>query len=329
MDQNSTSGSDIVTESLAAVKNVTKELVRARRQAALFRLAFFALGVTAAVSAGSDMIKDKASELNYANASHTAGLVEIRGPIMPDGSASASKVNPMLERAFSDKATSSVIIVVNSPGGTPVQSNLIRQKIDELQDKHKKPVVVVAEDMLTSGAYLIAVAGDKILVDPTSVVGSIGVISKGFGFTGLMEKVGVERRVQTAGESKNMADPFSPVTEAEKQAQQEMLNAIHAVFIDTVKASRGDRLKLDTPNLFSGKIWVGQKSVDIGLADGIGSVRSAMESLNAKEVITYRKSNGLGLLDLVDGIGGISSTMDDLRVSVQASGSQPLAIPAN
>lgn len=326
---NSPDNSLVVKESLNAVQQLTKELMRSRRNTTIFRLAFFSIGVSFAFAMGSKHLDKLNADSAGATAKVTAGLVEIRGAIMPDGSASASKVNPMLERAFKDESTSSVIIVVNSPGGTPVQSNLIRAKIDELQEKHAKPAIVVAEDMLTSGAYLIAVAGDKILVDPTSVVGSIGVVSRGFGFSGLMEKIGVERRVQTAGEAKNMADPFVAATDADKAAQQEMLNDIHEVFIDTVKTARGDKLKLDTPGLFSGKVWIGQKAIDAGLVDGMGSVRSAMDSLKVTELVHYRSRSPLGILDIAKGLGGISSTLDDLRVSAETASSLPLALPFN
>lgn len=233
-----------------------------------------------------------------------AALVRISGPIGPDEAASAANINPLLERAFADSNAEGVVLLVNSPGGTPVQSSLIHDRIVGLKKQYNKKVVVVGEDLLTSGAYLIAVAGDEIVVNRSTVTGSIGVIARGFGFTGLMDKLGVERRVMTAGESKNLLDPFAPVTEAGVAKQAKLLSDIHTHFIDTVKAGRGNRLMLDTPGLFSGTVWTGEESLQLGLADKLGDVKSAtVQAFGTNAVREFKPPRSF--MDIV--VGGIGA----------------------
>ena len=184
-----------------------------------------------------------------------------------------SSVAPQLERAFAMKQAPVVAILINSPGGSPVQSHLIFKRIRALAEENKKDVIVAVEDVAASGGYLIALAGDVIIVDQSSVVGSIGVVSAGFGFEKLIEKIGIERRVYTAGESKAMLDPFKPEKEADIQHLKSLQRDVHDMFIDLVRARRGERLS-DDPTLFSGAFWSGTRGLELGLVDRIGDLRS-------------------------------------------------------
>jgi protease-4 len=182
-----------------------------------------------------------------------------------------------------------VVLLINSPGGSPVQAGIMNDEIRRLKALHKKPVYVVVEETCASAAYYIAVAADQIFVDKASVVGSIGVLMDGFGFTGLMDKLGVERRLMTAGQNKGFLDPFSPQTEKQKEFAQSMLNQIHQQFIGAVKAGRGDRLK-ETPETFSGLFWTGEQAVNMGLADQLGNLDYvAREVVKAPEIIDYTR----------------------------------------
>jgi len=201
-----------------------------------------------------------------------AAVVAIDGLISSETDASAENVIESLRDAFTDKGTKGVILRVNSPGGSPVQSALINDEIRRLRDKHKKvPVYAVIEDLGASGGYFVAVAADKIYVNRSSVVGSIGVLMNGFGFVDTLEKLGVERRLMTAGEHKALFDPFSPVNEFDREHLRRVLDELHANFIGAVKAGRGNRLK-DDPQIFSGLFWTGEESVALGLADGFGDL---------------------------------------------------------
>lgn len=206
-----------------------------------------------------------------------ASVIRINGEISAGNEASAENLNPLLSKAFSDENAKGVVLVINSPGGTPVQAALIHDRIKELKAEHKKKVIVVAEDMLTSGAYLIAVSADKIIVNRSTLAGSIGVISHGFGFTGLMEKVGVERRTSQAGANKNRMDPYGPVNEADKAKMDGTLSAIHKHFIDIVKAGRAGKLKGAETELFTGDYWTGDQALALGLVDEISDLPSAMK----------------------------------------------------
>jgi protease-4 len=183
-------------------------------------------------------------------------------------------------------------LLINSPGGSPVQAGIINDEIHRLKALHKKPVYAVVEETCASAAYYIAVAADEIYVDKASIVGSIGVLMDGFGFTGLMEKLGVERRLLTAGENKGFLDPFSPQTDKQRVFAQAMLDQIHQQFIGVVKEGRGKRLK-ETPDMFSGLFWTGQQAIDLGLADKLGNIDFvAREVVKAEEIVDYtRKEN--------------------------------------
>ncbi len=218
---------------------------------------------------------------------HTA-LVEVNGVIASNSNASADNISAGLQEAFKDKRTQGVILRINSPGGSPVQAGNINDEIRRLRSKYPDiPLYAVVEDICASGGYYIAVAADSIYVDKASIIGSVGVLMDGFGFTGTMEKLGVERRLLSAGENKGFLDPFSPVLEPQKEHAQQMLDQIHQQFISVVRAGRGKRLK-ETPDMFSGLLWVGQKSIDLGLADALGSVDYvAREVIKAEDIVDF------------------------------------------
>ena len=217
---------------------------------------------------------------------HTA-LVEVRGEIAADTEASAENLVAALKSAFEDVGAQAVVLRINSPGGSPVQSGIINDEIRRLKALHKKPVYAVVEEMCASGAYYIAVAADEIYVDKASLVGSIGVLMDGFGFTGAMEKLGIERRLLTAGENKGMLDPFSPQNEQHRAFAKAMIDQIHQQFIAVVKQGRGKRLK-ETPETFSGLFWNGEEAIKLGLADKTGNLDFvAREVVKAEDVIDY------------------------------------------
>ena len=207
---------------------------------------------------------------------HTA-LIKVEGLIAEGSRTNADSVVKALKAAAEDKATRGIILKLNTPGGTPVQAAYVYEAIRTLKKEHPNlPIHAVVTDLCASGGYYIAAAADKIFVNPSSIVGSIGVIMNGFGFVGAMEKLGVERRALTAGDHKALLDPFKAVQPIEKAHVQKVLNAIHEQFIAAVKAGRGDRLK-DDPELFSGLVWSGTEAVAMGLVDAFGDVRSVAE----------------------------------------------------
>jgi len=223
---------------------------------------------------------------------HTA-LVELEGVISNNSAASADNLIESLQAAFKDKGTQGVILRINSPGGSPVQSGYVNDEIVRLRALHPNiPLYVVVEDICASGGYYIAAAADKIYVNKASIVGSIGVLMDGFGFTGTMSKLGVERRLMTAGENKGFMDPFSPRNAKHEAFTKAMLNEIHQQFISVVKQGRGKRLK-ESPEIFSGLFWSGQKSIELGLADEIGSLESvARDVIKAENIVDYTKHDG-------------------------------------
>jgi protease-4 len=224
---------------------------------------------------------------------HTA-LVELKGVISADSKASADKIITALQAAFKDKNTQGVVLRIDSPGGSPVQSGYINDEIKRLRSEHKDiPLYVVVQDICASGGYYVAVAADKIFVDKASIVGSVGVLMDGFGFTGVMDKVGVERRLVTAGSNKGFLDPFSPVNPEQQKYAQQMVNEIHEQFIKVVRDGRGKRLK-ETPEMFSGLVWSGEKSIQLGLADGLGGLEYvAREVIKAEPIIDYTPEDSL------------------------------------
>jgi protease-4 len=265
-----------------------KEQRARRRWGIFFKLAVLSLVVFAIWMAfdlgGTDM---------EGSGPHTA-LIDIDGVIDSGGAGSAELVIPALNRAYSDTAAVGVILRINSPGGSPVQAGMINDEIVRLRKAYpKKPLYVVVEEMCASGGYYIAVAADKIYVNKASIVGSIGVLMDGYGFTGLMDKLGIERRLLTAGENKGFLDPFSPQSPKQKEHAQAMLNEIHQQFIEVVRAGRGKRLK-ETSDTFSGLFWSGSKAIELGLVDGLGTVNSvARDQLKSEEIVDYTQHEGL------------------------------------
>jgi protease-4 len=266
-----------------------REQRAARRWGIFFKLsflllAFFAIWAYFDFYTGSDI---------ESLGRHTA-LIEIDGTIDDEGSGAADTVIPSLNKAFADTGSAAVVLRINSPGGSPVQAGII---VDEMQRLKKgypnKPLYVVVDEICASGGYYIAAAADKIYVNKASIVGSVGVLMDGFGFTGLMDKLGVERRLLTAGENKGFLDPFSPQSDKQKQHALAMLNEIHEQFIAVVRAGRGKRLK-ENPEIFSGLYWTGAKAVEMGLADGFGTVDTvARDVVKAEDIIDYTAHEGL------------------------------------
>jgi protease-4 len=261
-----------------------REQRAARRWTPLLRLAWLAFFVFLAWLALS-----RAAPSTTKATPHTA-VVEIKGEIAYGSDASAELIIAAAKSAFEDDAAKGVVLLINSPGGSPVQAGIINDEIKRLKAKHNKQVHAVVEETCASAAYYIAASADKVFVDKASLVGSIGVLMDGFGFTGTMDKLGVERRLITSGENKGFLDPFSPMSDAQKAHAQQMLDQIHAQFIDVVKKGRGERLKVQTPGLFSGLFWTGQQAVEMGLADQLGNLDYvAREVIKAEEVVDYTR----------------------------------------
>ncbi len=234
----------------------------------------------------------RGTAVNDKSLPHTA-VVEIKGEIASGGDASAELIVSAMRAAFEDDGAQAVVLLINSPGGSPVQAGIINDEIIRLKGKYKKPVYAVVEETCASAAYYIAVAADKIYVDKASIVGSIGVLMDGFGFTGIMDKLGIERRLMTAGVNKGFMDPYSPQTEKQREFAQAMLDQIHQQFISVVKAGRGKRLK-ETPEIFSGLFWTGQQAVEMGLADQLGNLDFvAREVVKAEDLIDYTRRDNV------------------------------------
>ncbi|MCH9644209.1 MAG: S49 family peptidase [Gammaproteobacteria bacterium] len=204
-------------------------------------------------------------------------LVRLTGPIMPGAEFSARKTIPLLIKAFKDKKSKGVILLINSPGGSPVQASIIHDKIEALKLQYHKQVIVVGEDALASAAYLISTAADKIYVNADTLTGSVGVIMSGFGFTDAIHKLGIQRRVFAVGDNKDRLDPFEPVNPQDKQKIYGILNQVHQNFIDDVIKGRGTRLHGDRKKLFSGDFWLGAEATKLGLVDGTANVWTVMK----------------------------------------------------
>jgi protease IV len=275
-----------VIENLATA--ALKEQRRARRWGIFFKLLTFAY-VTIVLL----LLVDWRGTEAFGGGKHTA-LVDLVGVIDAKGDASADRVTEALQNAFKNKTTQGVILRINSPGGSPVQAGIIYDEIRRLRAIYPNiPMYAVVEDICASGGYYIAAATDKIYVDKASIIGSIGVIMDGWGFTGTMEKLGVERRALVSGENKAFLDPFSPVDEKQKRHAQSMLDDIHKQFIEVVRKGRGKRLK-ESPDIFSGLLWTGDRSIELGLADGFGSVDYvAREVIKAEDILDYTKKQDI------------------------------------
>ncbi|MEK0417309.1 MAG: hypothetical protein RI949_1315 [Pseudomonadota bacterium] len=269
----------------SALERLAAELVQEkraeRRWRVFFRLAWLLLVAVLLVG----MVFQRA-HVGATSAPHTA-LIEVRGEIAADTEVNAESLLGALKNAFEDPGAQAVVLRINSPGGSPVQAGILNDEIRRLKALHKKRVYAVVEDICASGAYYIAVAADEIFVDKASLVGSVGVLMDGFGFTGAMEKLGIERRLLTAGENKGMLDPFSPQNERQQAYAKEMLKQIHQQFIRVVREGRGERLK-ETAETFSGLVWNGEDAVKIGLVDKFGNLDFvAREVVKAEDIIDY------------------------------------------
>lgn len=284
---------------------------RARRWGIFFKLLTFAylfilLGV---FFIGKEIATDVTPE------AHTA-IIEVKGAISADDEANADSIIWSLREAFKKDNAKAVILRINSPGGSPVQSGYIYDEIKRLRAIYPdKPLYAVISDIGASGAYYIAAAADAIYADKASLVGSIGVVAGGFGFVDLMEKVGVERRLYTAGEHKAFLDPFSPSNSNEEQFWQSVLDTTHKQFIEQVKLGRGDRLK-DTPELYSGLVWTGEQALELGLIDGLGS-----SSYVARELVKVEK-----LVDYSPKPEPWKQIVDELGVSFAKTLSQQMGL---
>lgn len=268
-----------------AIEKLLLADVRERKAARRWRM-FKTLVWMALFGALIWMLASDRLSTNVPTGPHTA-LVNIKGEISDGGEASAENVMSAMRGALEDEGSKALVLLINSPGGSPVQAGIINEEISRLRKLHNKPIYAVVEETCASAAYYIAAATDRIYVDKASIVGSIGVLMDGFGFVGTMEKLGVERRLLTAGENKGFLDPFSPQSEEQKKYAQVMLDRIHKQFIAAVKKGRGERLK-ETPETFSGLFWTGEQAVDMGLADNLGSLDSvARDVVKADKLVDY------------------------------------------
>jgi len=302
-----------VLEKLAGESLVERR--RARRWGIFFKLLTFAYVTFLLLAVIGAMVGDSARIAGP----HTA-LVDLQGVIAAEEEASADRVTEGLRAAFEDANTKGVILRINSPGGSPVQSSYINREIKRLRAKYPDiPLYAVVEDMCASGGYFVAAAADKIYVNESSVVGSIGVLSSGFGFVGTLEKLGVERRLHTAGEHKGFMDPFSPQNEADQAHLQQVLGQIHQQFISVVREGRGDRLS-DNPELFSGLFWTGEESIRLGLADEIASAgQVAREVIGEEEIVDFTARDDLATrLAEKLGVGAAKALSHTLGISAPA-----------
>ena len=260
-----------------------KETRKARRWKAVFRILTLLVFVGVILAVFDFHIPGRGMGMEK----HTA-LVTLEGEISSSSMANALDINSSLTAAFENENSAGVVLRINSPGGSPVQAGMMNDEIHRLRKLYpNKPFYVVVEDICASGGYYVAVAGDQILVDKASLVGSIGVIMEGFGFTGLMDKLGVTRRMVTAGSNKGMMDPFSKENPQQVAMIKTMIDEIHQQFIAVVKAGRGDRLK-ETPEMFSGRVWNGEQAIKIGLVDGYGTVETvARDTFKAPDILDY------------------------------------------
>ena len=260
-----------------------REQRSARRWGIFFKFLFFGyLVVLLLIYLPSDIMSATGA------GKHTA-LVEVSGVIAEDSEASADRIVSSLRSAFKDEMTAGVIVRINSPGGSPVQAGYINDEIQRLRKQYPDiPIHAVVTDVCASGGYYVAAAADRIYADKSSVIGSIGVLMNGFGFVGTMDKLGIERRLLTAGEHKGLLDPFSPTQADEVQHIQDLLDELHAQFIEVVKQGRGERLNREEKDLFSGLVWSGERSVELGLIDALGSSSYvAREVIGAEDIVDF------------------------------------------
>jgi len=277
-----------------ALETLANDIVAERRRARRWSI-FFRLLTLAVIVVGALALFGLAGTRGQLCIDKCTAVVHLEGEIDREGRASAENIIQGLHAAFEHPGTKGVLLRINSPGGSPVQAGQIFAEMRRLRAKYPKiPLHAVIEDMAASGGYYVAAAADRIYVDPASLVGSIGVLIDSFGFVGTLEKLGVERRVLAAGENKTFLDPFLPLKEPQREYAQTMLDDIHQQFIGAVRDGRGPRLK-ESPDMFSGLVWNGQRAVDLGLADAFGSVDSvARDVIGAEEVVDFTPKEDLG-----------------------------------
>ncbi len=269
----------------AALATAVRALIEDRRSERHWRI-FFRLAWLVLFALVAWALLSRAVPVSTSSKPHTA-LIEVRGPITAGAEASADRLVSALKQAFADKGAQAIVLRINSPGGSPVQSGIVNDEITRLKALHGKKVYAVVEEICASGAYYIAAAADEIFVDKASLVGSVGVLMEGFGFVGLMDKLGIERRLLTAGEHKGLLDPFSPRDPEDTAIAQALIDQVHRQFIEVVKRGRGERLQ-ETPRTFSGTVWNGEEAIRIGLADRLGNLEYvAREIVQAEEIIDY------------------------------------------
>jgi protease-4 len=262
-----------------------RELLRERRSERRWRIFFRLVWLALALAVAWGLLAQH--RMMTAPAGPHTALIDLRGELDSEAEANAEALVSALTSAFEDSGAKAVVLRINSPGGSPVQAGIINDEIRRLKALHGKKIYAVVEEVCASGAYYVAVAADDIYVDKASLVGSIGVLMDGFGFVGLMEKLGIERRLLTAGKNKGMLDPFSPQDETQRAYAKLMIDQVHQQFIKVVREGRGPRLK-ETPETFSGLFWNGEEAVKTGLADHFGSLDYvAREVIKAPEVIDY------------------------------------------
>jgi protease IV len=294
------------------IEHLARELLKdrkAERRLKLFRWSLVALGILVSFSVMFQLQQQAGGNSVAPLTGKYVAAVRIKGTIGGDG---AQKYNPMLVSAFEDKHAEGVVLIVNSPGGAAVQSALIHDRLKELKMEHPdKKVIVVAEDLLASGAYMVAVAADKIYVNPSTITGSIGVISRGFGFEGLIDKIGVDRRVIHSGNNKNRLDPFSPQRKEDILKMQDLLSRTHVHFANMVKEGRGDKLKGPEDQLFSGDFWTGEEALEMGLVDGMGGLAKVLkDEFGAKKIKEYGTKRSV--LDVI--IQGAKSSLETVAL---------------
>lgn len=273
------------------VLEALNEQRRSRRWGVFFKLVLLLLAGGALLLSALPL-----AELPFTQPGKHTALVDVGGVILDGAESNAETVIDALEDALADPGTQGVLLRLNSPGGSPVQASVIHDAIRRAREAHPEiPIHAVVGDICASGCYFIAAAADKIFVNPASVVGSIGVIMNGFGFVDSLTKLGVERRVMTAGAHKALLDPFAPVRPEEKQHLQRLIDTIHRQFIDAVQKGRGERLKSrDHPELFSGLIWTGDQAIELGLVDALGTARDvAREVIGAEEMVNFTPRENL------------------------------------
>lgn len=270
------------------LEKVLLATVQEQRRARLWSYAFKGALLIYLIVVAAVALRPSGGLMGHSDSKEHTAVIDVAGTIAEGNPTDADTLIEGLRDAVKDKGTQGILLRMNSPGGSPVQSAYVYEEIRRIKKENPKlPIYAVVSDLCASGCYYIAAAADKIFVHPTSVVGSIGVIMNGFGFVDTMQRLGVERRLLTAGEHKALFDPFSPVNEVEKQHLLGVINNVHQQFIAAVKQGRGDRLK-ETPDMFSGLIWTGDEAIKLGLVDAVGDARSvAKDVIGEKETVNF------------------------------------------